>query len=204
MIFNGFINSRLFLFSMVDLKKKHTKYRIESTIFHIYFLALLFIMLLRYKSIKNLPDIFIYGATIILILHIWWGAFFIVKYHKLQDSLILFFLNLIMLIVLFFVPFVIKTKELWALIFSLFFALAIIEYSVLYDKTSKNSIRRYIKKKISYEILAPLLFLLLYVLFKFFKSGLLFLILCIAVFAGQIFFVIFLSRIKKVYKIIKA
>ncbi len=191
----------MFFYFIMGLKE--TRRRIKIWGLNVYFIVLLFVLILKYKSIQTLPEIFIYGSTIIIMLHIWWGAFIIVKYLKLKSNPALFLLNLMMLISLFFIPFLIQKVALWALTFSLFFGLVIVGYSILYNLNDKENTRAYIRKKIHYEMLAPLLFLLLYLFLRFIESESLFLILCMIVFVGQILFTIFLFRIKRVYDIVK-
>lgn len=186
----------------MNWKKLKNKVRMELTIINVYFIILLILLTFRYRFIESLADFFIYASTIILVIHIWWGAFFIINHLRLKETPTLLFLNIVMLIILFFEPFVLGNMAIWALFFSIFFTLVIAEYFILYKMTSNYIIKEYIKKKVRYGITAPFLFLLLYALLLISKSYPYILVLSIITFLGQIFFALFLFKIKKVYRII--
>src|SRR3989338_3003758 len=122
---------------------------LERKIVHAYFILLLIILFFRYSAIKTLPIFFIYLSTIILIVHIWWGAYVSIKYVGEGSNLLLFW-NAIMLIVLFGVPFIFESIAEWSLFLGIFFALAIVGYFIVYKNVAKRSIKNYIEKKIMY------------------------------------------------------
>ena len=160
-------------------------------------------MFTEYKTIHTLSGIFIYGSTLVLFLHIWWGARVVIKYLKLKVNIINYLLEIIMLIILYFILSYINDKEAWALLFSLFFLLALTWYLLLNKLVRKEVFKRYIKKKIRYEVPVIPLFSILYVLLKLFASENMHLILSVATFAIQIFLSVNLFKVKKVYKIVK-
>lgn len=73
-------------------------------ILNLYFISLLFLLILKNEAIKTLQGTFIFGSTLIILLHIWWGAWVIVRDIKLGGNPTILFLSIIMLLVLVFVP----------------------------------------------------------------------------------------------------
>lgn len=179
------------------------KPKIQEIVLDIYFVLLLISLLVKLEDIRELSDALIYGSTLILILHIWWGAFIALRYIQAKKGFFIRLLEIFMLSVLLPVPFFIRSKETWALLLCVFFILVIWWYLLLYGLANKKIIKKYIRKKIKYKMVAPILFLLLYVLLGVFKSEFGYLILSFLTFLGQIVFALFLFKIKKVYEVIQ-
>lgn len=86
---------------------------------------------------------------------------------------------------------------LWVLLLSVFFAIAVLFYSVEYRSTKEDNVKEYTRKKREYSWIAFLFFLLLTLFFTFFKSGKIVLVMCAVIFISQILFALFIFKIKR-------
>ena len=165
---------------------------------------LLLLLALATDKISNKGVLLIYISTWIIVLHIWLGAHYIVKYLKVKIDIWNVLLDIVPLVCMTLAVINFYRLTLWSSLFAILFTVAIIKYGRVYLSSKDQRIKEYTLKKIKNEVIAvPLLiFLAVYAsLFERNSSAMIF-IQSITL-AFQILFAVWLIHIKKVYKIFK-
>ena len=185
-----------------DIESKASKKKILSL--NIFMIFLLFLLTLSVDKINNKGIFLIYISTWILILHIWLGAYYIVKYLKAKTDILNVLLDIVPLVCMFFSVLNFNKLEIWSNLFAILFATAIIKYARVYLSGGDKRIREYTLKKIKNEVVTIPLFILLAILAYIFEmNGTMMILLQSMTLASQVFFAVWLIYVKKVYQIFK-
>lgn len=174
----------------------------KSIFLNIFMLLLIVILLFSMNKVKDFGSLLMYMSTFVLILHIWLGAHYIINYLKAKEDITNYIIDIFLLALLLVGVLYFQKLVIWSIIFALLFTFAIIKYRMIYNSSNNDKIKKYITIKIRNEISAIYLLTSMAGLAYIFRNNnIILLLLQIATFFFQIFFVIWLIFIKKVYVI---
>jgi len=135
--------------------------------------AVMFLVLMQ-RNISSPQELLYWIATGMFLYHWYWGLVYFIKYLGATESFLELFFDFVIVGVLVSTMFWIDTPAVWFLMNGIVFIFAIIKY-VLALKLRKLPEREtaYVKRKISLEVPAVVLFLLGAIIGSFFDLGLL-------------------------------
>lgn len=196
-----------FKYLIYDAKSMWQKSKVKmlkTWLLNMFIMVMLVVLLLSTNKITDTGVLLVYISTWVLILHIWLGAYYMVKYLEQENTLVNNVLDLVPLIcmsigVLFF-----NRLEIWGAAFAVLFAFAIIKYKIINLSAKNKLIKEYTSKKIRNEIVSvPLLIFLAILAYVFNGNTIIIKFLQIMTLFSQFFFVIWLAYVKKVYYIFR-
>ena len=176
--------------------------KVKNTSLNVFVVALVLILVFSVKKNQNIGGWLIYLSTWILIGNVWVGAHYMIKYLELKNTFLSIFLDTVLLAgmltgVLFFHRLVI-----WSIVFAVFFTAAVIKYRIINLSAADHRIKEYTSKKIRVEIWAvPLLLILALLAHSLPQNSVAILFLQGATLFFQIFFVVWLVYVKRLYSI---
>ena len=152
-------------------------------------------------GLYKIEHYFITAATLIMLIHIWVGANFYIRYigyiKNLFELLIDAFGMVLLLVAIFSLDKIVR----WFIIFGTFFSLVMIKYLMSMPKTKDKDAKKYIATKIKAESPSIILFYFGAVLGAVLDYQWIPKFLSIAVFIAQIPFIYWLVFKKKIYQV---
>ena len=184
--------------------RKSKAERLKIHLLNIFIIILLVTLLLLINKIKDAGILLVYISTWILILHIWLGAYYIIRYLKQENTIINYVLDLAPLICMLIGVLSFHRLEIWGASFAILFTFAITKYKIINLSARNKLIKEYTNKKIRNEIVSvPLLIFLAVSAYMFKENITIIRFLQIMTLLSQFFFVVWLAYIKKVYSIFR-
>lgn len=176
--------------------------RFKIIVLHAYFVFLLVLLYLSKNKIADVGIFLMYLSTLIIVLHVWLGAYYIIKYLKPSENIINYILDLFLLGFLLAVTAYFHKLVIWSILLACLFSLVMVKYVVIRYSTLDKKVKEYTIKKIRNEIyVVPLLILLAAFAHLFKNNELAIFLLQVIVLLFQIFFAVWIIFIKKVYSI---
>lgn len=186
------------------MRQKSKVEMLKTWLLHIFIMVLLVVLLLSTNNITDTGVLLVYISTWVLILHIWLGAYYIVRHLEQENTLLNIILDLVPLICMLIGALFFNRLEIWGAAFAVLFTSAIIKYKIINLSAKNKLIKEYTSKKIRNEIVSvPLLISLSILAYVFNGNTAIILPLQLMVLLSQIFFVIWLGYVKKVYSIFR-
>jgi len=164
-------------------------------------IALLILLFYNLLAPYKIEHYFIAAATLIMIVHIWWGARLYIKNVEYTRNLLDLLIDVLLVGLLAIAMFSLNTVVRWFIVFGTFFAIVIIKYTMGLFRTEESKVEMYIKTKIKIESLVVLLFYFSAIMGSVFDYWWVPVFLSMAVFLAQIPFIYWLVFRKGVYKI---
>ena len=173
-----------------------TKIKLLNT----FMLFLLAVLIFSVREVMDFGIFLIYISTCILVLHIWLGAYYAVKFLKSEENLRNYILDASILICLMLGIINFYRIIAWGVLFALLFILVMVKYRIAYLSSKERKIKDYLSKKIRNEfVVAPLFAIFAWLAYAFKGSNMVILSLQIFALFFHVFFAVWMICIKKVY-----